>query len=57
MTAGFARMYGELDPALAGELDERRRMRQDVPVDVWAPLLDLNAAEPTVFAAIAGPVR
>ncbi|MET8092227.1 alpha/beta hydrolase [Micromonospora sp. NPDC005220] len=57
MTAGFTRMYGELDPAVAGELSERREIRHDVLVDAWAPLLDLSSDELTAFVADLIPAR
>ncbi|MBE1489253.1 alpha/beta fold hydrolase [Plantactinospora soyae] len=51
LTAGFARMYGQLDPALTEELGRNRRVRQDVLVEVWAPLLDLGSEELTAYIA------
>jgi pimeloyl-ACP methyl ester carboxylesterase len=41
----FTRMYGDLDPTVAADLDERRRLRRDVLLGAWAPLLDLGAEE------------
>ncbi len=49
MTAGFAGMYGHLDPAVAESLAARRQLRQDVVLGVWAPLLDLEPDELTKF--------
>ncbi|MCY1136418.1 alpha/beta hydrolase [Actinoplanes sp. Pm04-4] len=57
MTAGFAQMYGELDPAVAAELSERREVRQDVLAGVWAPLLDLGPDELTAFVADLTPTQ
>jgi pimeloyl-ACP methyl ester carboxylesterase len=49
LTSGFDRMYGELDSAVAADLGRRRRIRQDVMLEMWAPLLDLGAEELTAF--------
>lgn len=57
MTAGFSQMYGELDPALVEELGAKREIRQDVLLDVWAPLLDLSPAELTAFVIALTPDR
>ncbi|GIJ46531.1 hypothetical protein Val02_34170 [Virgisporangium aliadipatigenens] len=43
MTSMFGRVYGDLDPAIAAELGERRTLRQDVLLGAWAPLLTLDA--------------
>jgi pimeloyl-ACP methyl ester carboxylesterase len=43
MTAAFARMYGELDPRIAEDLQARRSLRQDVLLGAWEPLLTLDA--------------
>lgn len=49
LTSGFGRMYGELDSAVAEDLGRRRRIRQDVMLGMWAPLLDLGPEELTAF--------
>jgi pimeloyl-ACP methyl ester carboxylesterase len=51
MTTVFTRMYGQLDPAVAESLGARRKLRQDVVLGVWAPLLDLEPEELTTFVA------
>ena len=38
----FDQLYGQLDPAVAQDLRDRRRVRQDVLLGAWAPLLDLG---------------
>ena len=42
ITGLFDQLYGQLDPAVAQDLRDRRRVRQDVLLGVWAPLLDLG---------------
>lgn len=49
MAAGLSRMYGDLDPAVAADLDARREVRQDVLLGAWAPLLDLGPEELTAW--------
>ena len=44
MQSFFAGVYGDLDPALAADLDRRRSIRRDVLVGNWSPLLDLDEA-------------
>lgn len=45
----FSQLHGELDPAVAADLEARRRLRQDVLVGAWTPLLDLDAEELTAW--------
>jgi pimeloyl-ACP methyl ester carboxylesterase len=45
----FSGLYGELDPAVAEELGRRRRLRQDVVLGAWTPLLDLGPEELTAY--------
>ncbi|GIJ11070.1 alpha/beta fold hydrolase [Micromonospora andamanensis] len=49
LASAFARMYGQLDPAVAADLGARRKVRQDVLLGAWAPLLDLDPGELTAF--------
>lgn len=49
MTSFFSQFYGQLEPAVAVDLDERRQLRQDVVLGAWAPLLDLGADELTAW--------
>ena len=49
LTSIFTRMYGRLDAAIAEDLTERRKMRQDVMLGAWAPLLDLGPDELTAL--------
>jgi len=49
MRSFFRPFYGELDPAVAAELDEHRQLRQDVVAGAWTPLLDLGAPELTAW--------
>jgi pimeloyl-ACP methyl ester carboxylesterase len=57
LTSAFTRMYGRLDPAVARDLSARRKVRQDVVLEVWQPLLDLGAEELTAFIAKLLPKR
>jgi pimeloyl-ACP methyl ester carboxylesterase len=57
LTSAFTKMYGQLDPAVAKDLSERRRVRQDVMLEVWEPLLDLRPEQLTVFIANLLPAR
>ncbi len=49
MRSVFSQVYGQLDPALVADLDEHRRLRQDVVSGAWVPLLDLGAPELTAW--------
>ena len=49
LTSALAGMYGELDRTVTEQLDERRRVRQDVLLGAWAPLLDLGPEELTAW--------
>ena len=42
MTGLFDQVYGQLDPAVVHDLRDLRRVRQDVLLGAWAPLLDLG---------------
>ncbi len=57
MTSAFARMYGQLDPAVAADLGERRKVRQDVLLEVFAPLLHLGPQDLTAFMENVMPMR
>lgn len=43
--AMFAPMYGDLDPSIVDEIEQRRTLRQEVVVGAWTPLLELGADE------------
>ncbi|WFE47979.1 alpha/beta hydrolase [Verrucosispora sp. WMMD1129] len=51
MTSALARMYGQLDAAVAEEISKNRTLRQDVLLGAWAPLLDLEPPELAAFMA------
>ncbi|MET8357854.1 alpha/beta hydrolase [Micromonospora sp. NPDC005171] len=57
LTSAFTKMYGQLDPAVAEDLDARRKVRQDVLLGMWAPLLDLGPQELTAYLANLMPMR
>ncbi|GIJ76707.1 Pimeloyl-ACP methyl ester carboxylesterase [Micromonospora phaseoli] len=57
MAAAFTQMYGQLDPAVAEDLHVRRKVRQDVLLGMWAPLLDLGPQDLTAFMTDLMPTR
>jgi pimeloyl-ACP methyl ester carboxylesterase len=57
LTTALTKMYGRLDPAIAEDLSERRKLRQDVVLGVWAPLLEQEPEELTAFVARLMPER
>jgi len=49
MASFFTPFYAQLDPAVASDLQSRRRPRQDVVNGAWTPLMDLDAEALTAW--------